>query len=224
MIMKKKIFIILFCVPAIIFCQNSFNIDLKITDTLIIKKQHPYATKINLDISISNFQDTIFLYLFSKCVSTFVFWSDSIINFYSRNDVDFDDFRNHVGLVYQLVDENNEVISGDFIFIIRNPSKYNSTGTFVNSKQKYVKKRIKDENIHEHFLARYEINSPNQKVFLYPIFDEHHKELPKGVYYLYFVYSFNPKPQQGTWFEEIIKDDRTFKGSVVSNKVKLIVK
>jgi len=223
--MKKKIFIIFFCVPLIIFCQNPYIIDLKITDTLVIKKKYPYATKVNIEINFTDFQDTMFLYLFNKCVSTFAFWSDSTINFYSRYDTNYDDFGNYVGLVYQLIDENNQIISGDFsLFRIRNISKYNSTRIFINSSQKFVKKRIKDDNIHNYFLAKYEINSQNQKVSLYPVFNEYHKDLPKGVYYLYFVYSFNPtKPPNGSWPDKILKDSRAFKGRIVSNKVKLIV-
>jgi len=222
--MKKQILLIFFCVPFVIFCQSPFEIDFKITDTLLIKKNYPYATKINVEIIFPGFQDTVFFYLFNNCVSTTPWWNDSIVNYYSSRDENFINLNDYVGLAYLLMDENNEIISGDFPYpSMRNIAKQNSTFTFVNSRLKFVRKRIKEEDIHEHFLAKYEINSSCQKIALYPLFDEHYKKLSKGVYYLHFVYSFNPKAQKGAWFDEISKDSRTFKGRIFSNKVKLIV-
>jgi len=223
--MKKKIFLIFFCAPIIIFCQNPFMFDFKITDSVIIKKKHPYATKVNIEIDFIDFQDTMFLYLFNNCVRTIPWWNDSIVNYYSK-DENFINPNDYVGLVYQLMNENNQVISGNFPYVFLSPrkeEKENSIGIFINSKQKFVKKRIKDENIHDYFLSKFEINNQKQKITLYPLLDEYHKNLPKGVYYLFFIYSFNPKPFEGAWFEEMRKDSRTFKGNIVSNKVKLIV-
>ena len=111
--MKKKIFIIFFCVPIILFCQNPFRIDIKIADSLVVKKKYPSATKINVEINFPDFHDTMYFYLFNKCVYAFNFWSDSLVDFFSRHDVNFEDFGNSVGLAYSLVDENNEVILGD---------------------------------------------------------------------------------------------------------------
>ena len=71
-------------------------------------------------------------------------------------------------------------------------------------------------------LAQYEIANKKQRVTIYPLLGSFHHYLPKGEYYLYFVYAFNPKPRFILKDIPII-DHRIFKGNFISNKVKLIV-
>ena len=50
--MKKFILLISFFTPIILYCQNTHDISFRITDSVVIKKNYPYATKINLKISV----------------------------------------------------------------------------------------------------------------------------------------------------------------------------
>ena len=93
--------------------------------------------------------------------------------------------------------------------------------------QRYVKER---------FNKLLNINSnEKQSIVLYPLLGNHHYNLPKGEYYLYFVYAFVPpntelrhgpvtSPPIPQFFRDIANDSRTFKGYFVSNKVKLVVR
>ena len=60
--MKKTTILLFLFIPVIIYCQNTHEINFRITDTVIIKKNYPYATKVNVEINVRNFQDTFFLY------------------------------------------------------------------------------------------------------------------------------------------------------------------
>ena len=100
---------------------------------------------------------------------------------------------------------------------------------FVTSKQKIKYRLLNDTERADYNRAKYEINNKKQNLTLYPLFGSFHYYLPKGEYYLYFVYSFNTNvnlapPTYGIWDSNKPSDSKIFRGSFVSNKVKLIVK
>ncbi|MDR2972275.1 MAG: hypothetical protein LBU83_10155 [Bacteroidales bacterium] len=203
----KKIFLFLFLlVPAIIYCQNTHEIHFKITDSVVVKKEYPYATKINLEINVPNFQDTFFLYYFYKHISSFI-------------------CSYQTDIAYIIENKNSEIIKRQnnvSLYPYSGEDKRNARiGIFINSKQQIIRKKLSWKKKKEYNFAKYEINSSKQSVVLYLLLSVFHRDLPKGEYYLYLYYSFQPEPQY--IYKEIVNDSRTFKGSIVSNKIKLIV-
>jgi len=133
-----------------------------------------------------------------------------------------------MGIAYIVEDKNHEIIkcqSDAFSILYPYPSpedkRNQSIGIFVNSKQKIISKKLSPKQKKEYNLAKLEVNSPQQEIALYLLLSAYHSDLPKGDYYLYLTYSFKPGWQYV--YKEIVNDMRTFKGSIVSNKVKLIV-
>jgi hypothetical protein len=86
---------------------------------------------------------------------------------------------------------------------------------FVTSKSRIKKKLLTFQEQRDYDLAKYAIYDEKQKFVLYPLIGKGHFYLPKGEYYLYFVYSYH---------NEMQFNSKVFNGSFVSNKVKLIVK
>jgi len=185
--------------------QNTHEVNIIIKDTLIKGRDYPYATKVNIEINVINFQNTVFLYYFHNPVSSL----------------------GGYGLSYILEDKNHNRIQirPDFYSILyKDPTsepKCMSTGFYVNSKQKIIRKNVPGRKSNDYDLAKYEVISSKQNDAVYLMLSWYHKDLPKGEYYLYLTYSFNPKPQYQLKY--IVNDSRTFKGNIVSNKVKLIV-
>ena len=225
----KLIIIVLLFIPIIIFGQNSHEVYLTITDTVIIKNNYPYATKVNLEINAPDLQDTYILYSFRKCVGS--------MDFYERNDNMKAFMRNmgisipstiiFPGLTYIVEDEKQQKINTYpyfsllYKYPITDPRNEN-IGIFVNSNQKIIRKKLNDKKINDYNLARYKITRQNTSTTLYLLLSVYHNDLPKGEYYLYLGYSFNPSPQYV--LQGVANDNKTFRGTVVSNKVKLIVK
>ena len=211
--MKINIILLLLFMSITILGQNTFDINLKITDTIIVKKKYPYATKINVEIDISDFKDTLFLYHFNKYVSPAFFISD-------LKPLDTNYIK---GLIYIVEDINNHIIEPEVFLVsykypeeeIRSLNKR----IFVSSKQKIENRLLNEQEQHDYDKSEYVIISNKQKLVLYPLL--HHNNLPKGEYYLYLVYSFNPNMYLQ---KHIVNDSKTFKGRFVSNKVRLIVK
>ena len=203
---------------------------------MIVKRDYPYATKINLEITTLDFQNTIFLYLFPNCIGS----TDRL----GYNDLSDDkkekyaplidkgmitlDFFEPIGFQYVLEDKNHQIVkiySGFFnlLYPYSPEDKRNKDiGTFVDSKQKIIRKKLKPKKRLEYNFAKYEVNNSRQNISIYLLLSIYHKDLPKGEYWLYLTYSYNPAPN--CYYQEIANDSRTFKGKIVSNKVKLIVK
>lgn len=191
--------------PTHLFAQNTHEVNLRISDTSIVGKNYPYATKVNLEINITDFQRPIFLYYFHNPV--------------------FSNMK--IGLSYILEDENHKIVAwhSDWFSLLynkpENKPKCMSTGFFINSKNKIIKKNVHGRKSNDYELAKFEINNPKQNVELYLMLGIFHKDLPKGEYYLYLVYSFNPTSMY--MLKDIVSDTRNFKGNAISNKVKLII-
>ncbi|MCL2291135.1 MAG: hypothetical protein FWC34_10640 [Bacteroidetes bacterium] len=132
-----------------------------------------------------------------------------------------------LGLFYVLEDENHQIVVWypDWYSLLykdpKNEPKCMSTGFFVNSKQKIIRRRVPDRKSNDYDLAKYEISKQIQKDAVYLMLGIYHKDLPKGEYYLYLYYSFEPSKRYA--LKDIVNDSRTFKGYFVSNKVKLII-
>jgi len=218
--MKKTTLLLFLLVPIIIYCQNTHEINFKITDSVVIKKDYPYATKINLEINIPDFQEAFFLYYFDKCVRSYALSEQYILS--NPLVVLFDPEM----LQYVITDKNHEIIeqqsgSRNFSSYSSVNRKRNRIGTFVNSKQKVIIKELNYKQRLKYNLAKYKINKPKQNVALYLLLSEYHPDLPKGEYYLYLTYFLNPYSVYIS--KEVATDNRIFKGYIVSNKVKLIV-
>jgi len=212
--MKKPFLLIFLLLPAIIYSQNSYEFFFRITDSVIVKKDYPYATKINLEISVPDFQYAFFIYDFPKCVASHE-WSAQRKEFFDSQGV------NSIApriLQYVIIDENNEIIeySSDYFSLLCKylpiDTRFERMSTFVNSKQKILRKKLKLKKRFENNLAKYEINNQKQNVTLYLLLSVYHHDLPKGEYWLYLTY------RSGQSFYST-----SVQNNVVSNKVKLIV-
>ena len=95
---------------------------------------------------------------------------------------------------------------------------------FVTTKMQIEKRLLNNFEQRVYDLAKYEIVNEIQDLILYPLIGRH-QSLRKGEYYIYIVYVFKPEfPYVGLFeAESVAKNSRIFKGSFVSNKVKLIV-
>ena len=216
--MKYFLVLIIFFSPSVVLGQNIREISLSITDTVIVvkksKKKNLYAAKVNVELITPNFIDTLFLQSFNFFVSSCGFTNDT------------NSFNKLTGLKYIIEDIDLQIMKADFDFspsytcyedeIRKSESRY-----FVNSKQKIVNKHLNCTERSSYDFAKFEINKKNQSLLLYPLFGIYHYYLPKGEYYLYFVYSFIFAPKID--LANKVKDDKSFNG-FVSNKVKLIVK
>ena len=214
---NAKVWIISFFlfIPVIIFGQNTHEINLTITDTIIFVKEstkrNRYAAKVNVEINIPNLQDSLFLYYFNKYVPT---------GYYSDDDP-FDNWKNSVdGFSFIIENKYNNILRVPFTLggdtrKIKSREKRN----FVDSKLKIKLRRLDDIELRDYNRSKYEIVNEKQSLVLYPLLG-HNFSLYKGEFYLYFVYAFVPNP---FFWGAIANDNSVFKGSFVSNKVKLIV-
>ena len=223
------------------FAQNSLlffvkdkphEIKLTIIDTVIVKRDYPFATKINAQINVPDLHDTMFMYNFYRCVgsSDFFYYNK---DYYEKLYLDEESSGmsispgHSVGLKYVLEDENHEIMntySDYFSLLYKYPdddARNDITGIFVNSRQKIIRKKLNWKKEDDYVLAKYEINCQSQIVTLNLLLSVYHNNLPQGEYYLYLFYSFNPGPK---YYRKDLENDRTFNGTIVSNKIKLIVK
>jgi len=223
---RKVIVLISIFLPINIFCQNYFEINLLITDTVVvIKKNTQHVVKINAEIFVQNLQDTLLLYYFNKYIPPAHFVSDFNIDIYKKRSN---------GLMYIIEDESNHIISPMFVFEsyvkAKDEIKSIDSRIYISSKQKIIYKQLDEKEQRVYDLAKHEIYGEKQSLELYPILDYHlgtfssFYNLPKGEYYLYFVYAYNSAPP--TIISDNCKqfENKIFTCNFVSNKVKLIVK
>ena len=214
-------FIFLFFFSINIIAQEVFEINLSITDTVIIrkkvKKNYKYAIKVAVEINVQNVQDSLFLYSFRKYVTSLYF----------INDFSPDTYKNYsTGLLYVIEDENNHIIPPPFPshssgITLKHLKKRMNERRFVTSKLKIKHKLLNEQEKQDYDFPKYVITNENQSLELFPLFGEYHYDLPKGDYFFYFVYSW--LPPTNAWDNTLPIDDRAFRGYFVSNRVKLIV-
>ena len=207
--------------PTFSFEKNTYEINLTITDTVIIVKKNTnknrYAAKVNVEVNIPDLQDTLLLYLFNQYVPTKWFESDTDpLNTYLYS----------IGLNFIVENTSNNIIQAQVqiihgSYVRKNAeTRIDNSRHFVTSKQIIKFKRLNKEEQRNYDLAKYEITNETQSLVLHPLIGSFHY-LPEGEYYLYFVYSFTWNDRNMT--QDEYADSRTFKGNFVSNKVKLIV-
>jgi hypothetical protein len=224
-IMKNFLFIIIVCIHTISYSQNTHEIIFRITDSVIILKEYPKATKFNAEIIVQNLQDNLYLYYFNKYVSPSHSISDLRRDFYKETTC---------RLSYVIEDKNNWIISP--ILTHAQLRKHKEifkniiSRTFVSSKQIFVKKQLNKIELFDYDLAKYKISSETQKLELFPLLngDYYILHLSKGEYYLYFVYSYQETSENNIYPSSFLdnnrpNEDKIFRGYFVSNKVKLIV-
>jgi len=221
--MKQIIILLILFLPFNILGQNVVSVNMSITDPVIVvkksKNRNQYAAKVNVQINVTDLTDTIFLYSFNKYVTTNEFFCDMSL---------FDAHReSSIGLQYIVEDKNDHIMESKFIRFVsykylEDEIRSLNTRMFVSSKLKIENRLLNGIEQKDYDRAKYEINNEKQRLMLYPLLGKFHYYLPKGEYYLYFVYSFNPNLRYVQ--KDITNDRRIFNGSFVSNKVKLIVK
>jgi len=218
------IFFLFFSINLI--AQDVIEINLSITDTMIarkkVKKNYKYAVKVNAEINVPNFQDSVIFYTFNKYVPSNTFVCEFSPETYKTRSL---------GLLYVIEDKNSNIIAPPLPPL---PDSYGkkifnrmNERFFVSSKLKIERKLLNEKELRDYDLAKYVISNENQKLVLYPLLGEcHWYGLTKGEYYLYFVYSnYNlqvPHPEMRV--KGILDEGNIFRGYFVSNKVKLIVK
>jgi len=226
-----RIIILLFLfLPSITLGQNTVSVNMSITDTVVVvkksKNRSRYAAKVNVEISVPDFAESMFLFSFNKYVASNEFICD-------MNP--FDNYReSSIGLQYIVEDKNNHIMKIDAITFVsyKHPVdelEIMNTRRFVSSKQKIEYRLLNDIEQSDYDRAKYKIDNGKQSLMLYPLLGSFHYYLPKGEYYLYFVYSFNNNlvhfpPATIVLDSNKPVDYKIFNGSFVSNKVKLIVK
>ena len=221
--MKQIIILLILFLPFNILGQNVVSVNMSITDPVIVvkksKNRNQYAAKVNVQINVTDLTDTIFLYSFNKYVTTNEFFCDMSF---------FDAHRgSSIGLQYIVEDKNDHIMESKFIRFVsykylEDEIRSLNTRMFVSSKLKIENRLLNGIEQKDYDRAKYEINNEKQRLMLYPLLGKFHYYLPKGEYYLYFVYSFNPNLRYVQ--KDITNDRRIFNGSFVSNKVILIVK
>lgn len=223
---KKMLFIFLLFSYIQIVAQNLHEVNLSITDTVIVikkdKKSFRCPIKVHAEINAPNLQDTLFLYLFNKSVPPLPFFSDLSSDRYKTNSI---------GLAFVVESTDNHIITPEFEFVSyakeKDDIKNTNSRVFVSSKQKIEYRQLDEKEKHNYDMAKYEISSEKQNLELYLIFhytlgtSNTYYNLPKGEYYLYLLYSYNSDLLLNN---SITNDLRIFKGYFFSNKVKLIVK
>ena len=219
------ILLLFYCFP--IFSQDDCKIKIEILDSLLVKNKRQQALKVNVSMELCQCDDTLFIYRFNKVVHT----SNFVIAY-----LDFNLFKNSsVGLNFIIEDvEDNKIQANniDHISFKKHEDEIRSSyqRLFINKSNLKIKyKLLKDEKKrNKHDEGKYTVSENNRNFILYPLIN-HYYNLPKGEYYLYFVYSFNrdlvnKPPPSSIWDSEKPDKNRVFNGSFISNKVKLIIK
>ena len=220
--MKINIVFLILFFTATVLGQDTFEVSLSITDSVIVVKENTrknlYAAKVNVEINVPNLLDSLFLYYFNKYVPAGLF----------SGEVPFDEFfkSTYIGLNYIVEDKNQNIMKNGMIhgsFVRRKDEIRSLYGRdFVTLKMQIEKRLLNHLEQRDYDLAKYEIKNKKQDLIIYPLIGRH-RSLHKGEYYLYFVYVYNPVFPYIGLSESIANDSRTFRGSFVSNKVKLIV-
>jgi len=222
--MKSYIISLFLFIPVIIFGQNTHEINLTITDTVITVKEgtrrNRYAAKVNVEINVPNLHDTLFLYNFNKYVSAAFFHNEEPFDEYYKDPYFFR------GLYFFLEDKNQNTLRNEMILISfarrKDERKSLNSRNFVTSKMQIKKKVLNYFEQRDYDLAKYEITNEKQSLILYPLLGRHPRL--SQCEYLYFVYVFEPVFPYIGLPANIANDSHTFKGYFVSNKIKLIVK
>ena len=146
--MKKIIVFLLLFVPTVICGQDTFEINLSITDTVIVAKKDRrgfrYAAKVNVEINVPNLQNTIFLYRFNNYVPTSGFFSD-------MNP--FENYKNSaIGLHFIIEDKDQYMIIAESMSLPP-PSRT----PFVNSRQRIKWRVLNDIESRNYSISKYEI-------------------------------------------------------------------
>jgi len=228
--MRNKIQQILFLIFSLLFSANAiaqdvFEINLSIVDTLVIKKKaknsSKYAVKVNVVINVPMLQDSVVLHSFNKYVSS---------HFFSLSNLQLDRYKEiSIGLMYVIEDKEGKIITAHFALVSYEDPKVDirirDERIFLSPKLKIERRLLTEQEQRDYDIAKYVIRNKKQSLELYPLLGEYHFNLPKGEYYLYFVYSdYNPRvPPPDMRVEGKLDDGNIFRGYFVSNKVKLIV-
>jgi len=228
--MYKKIKQILFLISLLFFsanviAQDVFEVNLSITDTKIVKKKaknrQKYAIKINAEINVPMLQDSVILHSFNKYVPS---------HFFGLSDLSPNSYKYFsTPLMYVIEDKEGKIINARFELVSYENQKVEirrmNERLFVSPKLRIERRLLNAQEQHDYDLAKYVIRNEKQNLELYLLLGEYHSNLPKGEYYLYFVYSdYNPRvPPLDMRVEGKLDDGNIFRGYFVSNKVKLIV-
>jgi hypothetical protein len=219
--MNIRIKIVLFSTILLFSCinvisQNTHEIKLLITDSVVIrkkvKKSYKHAIKVNAEISVNGLQDSVVLYFFNKYDSS---------DFFGPSDFK----RFTTGLLYIIENINGNIMSANFQFISYKNSKIEekilNSRILVSSKLRIKGKLLDEKEQLDYDMAKNVIYNKKQRLELFPVLGKYHSyNLPKGEYYIYFVYSCYPDRLQSYGLPN---DESTFIGYFVSNKVKLII-
>jgi len=214
-----------------VIAQDVFEVNLLITDTVIVAKKlikkrgitkcYLYAKKMNAVINAPMLQDSVIFYSFNKYVhSNFFLFNDFQPNIYKELSI---------GLMYVIEDKEGKIAPAYFVFVSYKKEKdeirNSNSRLFVTPKLRIERRLLTAQEQREYDLTKYIIHSEKESLELYPLLGEYHYNLPKGEYYLYFVYSnYNVRvPPQDMRVQGSL-DNNVFRGYFVSNKVKLIVK
>jgi hypothetical protein len=230
-IKQNLLFIFLFFVSVTAFPQNTFEINLSITDTVIVakklikkrgvKKSDLYAIKVNAELNVPMLQDSVVLHSFNEYVSSsFFLFNDFQSNIYKKTST---------GLMYVIENKEGNIIPAYFAFVsYENPKvdiKRRNERIFLSPKLRIERRLLNEQEQQDYDLAKYVIHSKKQSLKLYPLLGKYHFNLPKGEYYLYFVYSdYNPRVLSPDMrVKGKLDEGNVFRDYFISNKVKLIV-
>ena len=224
----RLIFSILFTFSAFFMYGQQKNIvRLEIINSVVIKERKQDAVRIEVQLSNSYKEnDTLYFYKFHKYTPSIPF----VIN--SRILSEYKD--RSVGLNYIIEDNQGIIIEAkDNLppsFVNTNDELYYITQKNQINEKTLKRKKVKVNNkeLHDNILSKFMITGNDTIIILFPLISPYYNLSP-GKYKLYLFYSFNDTvcsnySSQNLWDSNKPNDSMIFKGSIVSNKIDLIIK
>ncbi len=209
-----------------LYSQNYSAGNIEIKDSVVIKKKKQDVIRLNIKISCVDCKShKCYFYNFHKMVPSIPFVNSSeLLNKYRDSSV---------GLNYIIEDyKGNIVLAKENLYPSYVDFKDEITSTLKNplidtNKLKLVH-RIKNANVARNsILSKLILDREEKSLIVYPLLKIYH-DLSRGEYFLYLFYSFNSAvemspPTFGIWDANKPCDKNIFRGTISSNKIKLIV-
>ena len=202
-----------------------------IIDSVVVKEQRNSAIELKVQLTFPQ-NDTIVLYKFHEFVNSEpirIQNTDTIYNIYDAiKTLDLSGFGNP-GLFYVVEDETGQQIETGFPSFLVSSNSLSAEKKNIESRNVVCKKRlstykkhIKDDVARQEFdLAKLLVPHGDTIVTVYPMIS---KKLKKGIYTFYLCYLQNDINQNKYFDRKWNSTSFVFIGTMVSNKIKLLVR
>ena len=223
----RFIFSVLFAFNVFIVQGQHKNISrVEIINSVVIKERKQDVVRLEILLSSSDKEtDTLYFYKFYKHIPSIPFvYNLSMLNKYKYSSL---------GLSYIIEDSQENIIEArdnlppSFVNM-KDELNYLAQINQVNEKTLKIKKvKLNHEESHDYHLSKLML-AGSDTITLFPLLSSYHNLKP-GMYKLYLFYSFNETVSsipcsQSFWDKNKPNDFMIFKGSIISNKIDLIIK